>query len=153
MSGTSGTSLGSRSASKKHLNDITKRNPHQEIVGTGWVVTEKVIQCEQDYIKTDAPTGVERRLLRDARSSTSGRLALERVDAQSAYLQSDAIKNAPPGTKQGKSLWQRVQSTGPEMLDIRGTSTTRKCSKPLGSWNQRAMDMMDLKLSRTSMIP
>ena len=35
--------------SKKQLNDIMKRNPDQKIVGTRWVLTEKVIQGKQDY--------------------------------------------------------------------------------------------------------
>ena len=35
--------------SKKQLNDITKRNPDQKIVGTRWVFTEKTIQGKADY--------------------------------------------------------------------------------------------------------
>ena len=34
---------------KKQLNEIMKRNPDQKIVGTRWVLTEKVIQGTQDY--------------------------------------------------------------------------------------------------------
>ena len=35
--------------SKKQLNDIMKRNPDHNIVGTRWVFTEKVIQGKPDY--------------------------------------------------------------------------------------------------------
>ena len=52
------------------------------------------------------------------------------------------------GRSQGTCLWQLVQSTGREVLDVLGTSTSRKCSKPLGSWslgwNKASTICMDL---------
>ena len=40
------------------------------------------------------------------------------------------------GRSLGKCLLQLVESTGREVLVVLGTSTVRKCSKPLGSWSQ-----------------
>ena len=87
--------------SKKQLNDIMKRNPDKKIVGTRWVLTEKVIQAKQDYkarlvvqgcqedkgLREDGCAhGMERRLLHDDLSSSSRRQDYNVFDAQSAYL-------------------------------------------------------------------
>ena len=131
-----------------------KRNPDLKIVGTRWVSMEKFIQGKPDYrarlvvqgcqedkghIRTDAPIGS-----RDAFFVTLSEAAQDGwdynvFDAHSAYLQSDGIErllllrmphtNPPPGTL-------LVRSTGREMLDVRGTSTARKCLRLLGSWSQ-----------------
>lgn len=58
----------SRFLTESELKQILKRNPHQKIVGTRWVLTPKgadykarlVVQgCQEDktYIRSDAPTG------------------------------------------------------------------------------------------------
>ena len=62
------------------------------------------------------------------------------------------------GRSQGKCLLLLVRSTGREMLDVRGTSTARKCLRQLvlssQSWNKvstTCMDHLDLRLSCTRM--
>ena len=80
--------------SKKHLNDIMKRNPDKKIVGTRWVLTEKVIQGEarlqgqmgragvsrkQGLHENKRAHGIARPLLPDALSSSPRRLGLQRV--------------------------------------------------------------------------
>ena len=170
--------------SKKQLNDIMKRNPDQKIVGTRWVFTEKVIQgkpdykarlvvqgCKEDkgYIRTDAPTGSRDAFFMTLSAAAQSGWDYSVFDAQSAYQQSDGTKrllllrmphkNQPPGDEAGASVccyW--FESTGREMLDVRGTSTARKCLRLLGSWSQgwskaftTCMDLLDLRLSCTRM--
>ena len=62
------------------------------------------------------------------------------------------------GRSQGKCLLLLVRSTGREMLDVRGTSTARKCLRQLVLWSQSwnkvsttCMDHLDLRLSCTHM--
>ena len=143
--------------SKKQLNDIMKRNPDQKIVGTRWVFTEKTIQGKPDYkarlvvqgcqedkghIRTDAPTGSRDAFFMTLSAAAQSGWDYSVFDAQSAYLQSDGIKRLlllrmPHNTgsirllgrSQGKCLLLLVLSTEREMLDVRGTSTARKCSR------------------------
>ena len=161
--------------SKKQLNDIMKRNPDQKIVGTRWVFTEKTIQgkpdykvrlvvqkCQEDkgYIRTDAPTGSRDAFFMTLSAAAQSGWDYSVFDAQSAYLQSDGIcgcltKIRLLGRSQGKCLLLLVRSPGREMLDVRGTSTARKCSRQLvlrsQDWNKvftTCMDHLDLRGSR-----
>ena len=113
--------------SKEQLNDIMKRNPDQQIVGTRWVFTEKVMQgkpdykarlvvqgCQEDngYIRTDAPTGSRDAFFMTLSAAAQNGWDYNVFDAQSTYFQSDGIerllllrmphKNPPPGTKPGQ---------------------------------------------------
>ena len=123
------------------------------------MVTEKVIQgkqeykavfvvqgCQEDksYVRTDVPTGVERRFLHEVRNSGSRRLGYHVFDVQSAYLQSIGIerllfffflrmphRNPPPGTKSVLEAAGFVEFKA-------GTTVFTACQ-----------DLMDLRLSRT----
>ena len=92
---------------KKQLNDIMKRNPDQKIVGTKWVLTEKVIQGKQDNkaksvvrasqedkgkIRTDAPKGSGDAFFMTLSAATQDGWDCNVFDAQSAYLQSHGIE-------------------------------------------------------------
>ena len=148
--------------SQKQLNDIMNRNPDQKILGTKWVLTEKVIQGKQDYkaklvvqgcqedkgyIRTDAPTESSDAFFMTLAARAQDGWDCIVFDAQSAYLQSEGIerllllrmphkKYASWNEAHASVLQRLVQITGHEMLGVLGASTVRKCSKPLDSWSQ-----------------
>ena len=101
-----------------------KRNPDQKIVGTKWVLTEKVIEgkqgykaklvvqgCQEDkgYIRTNAPTEASDAFFMTLAAAAQDGWDCNGFDAQSACLQSDGIEkplllrmphtNQSPGTK------------------------------------------------------
>ena len=172
--------------SKKQLNDIMKRNPDQKIVGTRWVFTEKTIQGKPDYkarlvvqgcqrtrgyIRTDAPTASRDAFFMTLSAASQSGLGLQCVRCPVSvppvrwHQETVAVADASQkirllGRSQGKCLLLLVRSTGREMLDVRGTSTARRCLRQLVLWSQSwnkvsttCMDHLDLRLSciRTSM--
>ena len=112
---------------------------------------------------------IARRLSHDALSSRSKWLGLQRVRCSVSvspirrHRETIAVAHASQkirllGRSQGKCLLLLVRSTGREMLDVRGTSTARKCSRQLDSWKQgwntvftTCMDHLDMRLSCTRM--
>ena len=132
--------------------------PRSQDRGDQMCATEKTIQgkpdykaplvvqgCQEDkgYIRTDAPTGSRDAFFMTLSAAAQDGWDYNVFDAQSPYLHSDGIErllllrmphtNPLLGRNQGKWLLQLVRSTRREMLDVRGTSTARKCSRLLGS--------------------
>ena len=99
--------------------------------------------CQEDkgYIRTDAPTGSRDAFFMTHSAAAQSGWDYSVFDAQSAYLQSDGIKRLSfasasqkirlLGRSQGRCLLLLVRSMGREMLDARGTSTARKCTRQL----------------------
>ena len=108
-----------------------------------WVFTEKTIQGKPDYKarhQDRCTHWIARRLFHDALGSSSKRLGpqacsmlSQRISDQTASR--ELLLVADPCSwdeSQGKCLLLLYRSTGREMLDVRGTSTTKKSAR--GSW-------------------
>ena len=165
--------------SKKQLNDIMKRNPGPENRGnqmglhgkgpsrasrtTRLDLSFKGVKRDKGYIRTDAPAGS-----RDAffmtlsAASQSGwddsvfdcpvSVPLVRRHQETVAVADASQKIRLLGRSQGKCLLLLVRSAGREMLNVRGTSTARKCLRQLVLWSQSwnkvsttCMDHLDLK--------
>ena len=134
--------------------------------------TEKTIQGKPDYKarhQDRCTHWIARRLFHDALGSSSKRLGLQACSMLSQRISNQTAsrnccccgcltKIRLLGRSQGKCLLLLVRSTGREMLDVRGTSTARKCSRQMVLWSQGwhlvftiCMDHLDLRLSCTRM--
>ena len=140
--------------SKKHLNDIVKRNPDQKIVGTRWVFTERASQTTRlDWSfkgvkRTRVTSGLMHPLDRETPSSQRSQQQLKAAGITACSMPSQRTSSQTAsrdycccgcltkirllGRSQGKCLLQLVRSTGRETLDVRGTSTARKVLEAAG---------------------
>ena len=156
--------------SKKQLNDIMKRNHQMGLHGKDHqgkpdYKARLVVQgCQEDkgYIRTDAPTGSREHSQQHLKAAgiTACSMPSQRTSSQTASRDTCCcgclIKIRLLGRSQGKCLLLLVRSTGQEMLDVRGTSTARRCLRQLVLWSQSwnkvsttCMDHLDLRLSCT----
>ena len=136
-----------RFLSKTQTNQIMKRYPSQKIVGTRWVLTEKVIQGKQD-LSYQGVNALFMTLLAAAQDGWRYNV----FDAPSAYLQSDGVerllllrmphKNLPPGRNQGKCFVATVSIYGTQDAGRLVRAQQRPCAQaPLEAtdWHSRAL--------------